>query len=126
MGADWNWLSVELAEDGDRETVIRAIEEDREDDRVRMTFDTDQDGTLVFDGPAGYPRAEERLGSVADHVRRAVSVQNWDTAGEDLAIYYEVRDGELERVGELRPAGPWARAACLDHFARRYDVHGPF
>lgn len=126
MGADWNWLAVELAEGGDREAVIRAVEADREDDDVRMTFDTDQDGMLVFDGPAGYPAAEERLASAAGHVRRAVAVQNWDTAGEDLAIYYEVREGELERVDELRPAQGLPRAASLDHFVRQYGIHGPF
>lgn len=117
MGADRNYLAVGLAADGDRSAVISAIESDS-----RMHYDTEHDGTLVFDGPGQRRDAVERLESVVQHLDHVAMVHYADTAMVSIGYYLERRGDSLVEVDQI--SSELAHQSIFDYFAREYGVHG--
>lgn len=119
MGADRNYIGVELSTDGDREAVIDAIEHDS-----RMHYETDHNGLLVFTG-IDYSSPIGRLETAASHIDRLAYVHNHDSTGIDAGYYYENKDGtlvEVDAVGDCPAMDKW----IFDHFAREYGIHSVF
>lgn len=121
MGADRNYLAVELVPDGEKSAVIDTIVDDS-----RMRYQTDHDTSLIFTGPGLHTDALERLQTIAAELSRVVIVHYIDTGDHTQGYYYERDDTNPPRLKEVESvSGDGSdRAAVFDYFAHRYGIHG--
>jgi hypothetical protein len=124
MAEHQGWIVAEVAGDGDSDTVVESVADERCPDR----FTTQQQGSsvVIYDDKVTRAPVRPMLESVSGHLDRVVVVESIEGGeGRTKSRDYEVEGDRLgDPVDELSTVSRWFVESHFDYYAARYGVDG--